>query len=191
MKPQSINNQQPDFGTLGNDALLYTQNRIALFCSNKCPGDIIIKCQDWANNVTGTNTVIVSGFHTPVEQDVLRILLRGKNPAIICPPRALNNMRLPATWKEGIDAGTLCIAADFPTATRRANTRTAEQRNRFVAGLAEIVLIPYAAPGGKTESLAKQLLCVEDFICTPSRVYTFDSPYTQNLVDFGCQIWSK
>lgn len=70
----------------GNAALLEGPDRMALFGSSKCPGEIIPKTQDWAHGLIGSRTVVVSGFHTPVEKDVLRILLRGKHPPSSAPP---------------------------------------------------------------------------------------------------------
>jgi predicted Rossmann fold nucleotide-binding protein DprA/Smf involved in DNA uptake len=170
------------FASLGNVSLLGRPNRFALFCSNRCPGEIIIKCQDWANGLIGSNALIISGFHTLVEKDVLRILLRGNHPVAICPARSLTKMRLPVAWKEGIEEGTVCLVSDFPPSITRATKETAEQRNYFVANLSNSVLIPYAAPGSKTESLAKNLLKGGVF------VFTFDSPHTQNLKALGCKL---
>jgi len=43
---------------------------------------------------------VISGFHTPVEKECLRILLRGSQPVIICPARSIEGMRIPPTWKQ-------------------------------------------------------------------------------------------
>ena len=50
----------------------------SLFCSQSCPGEVILKAQDWANARRPVSAPVVGGFHTPVERDVLRILLRGQ-----------------------------------------------------------------------------------------------------------------
>ena len=52
----------------------------AFFCSQSCPGDIILKAQDWANARGPESAPVIGGFHTPIERDVLRILLRGSAP---------------------------------------------------------------------------------------------------------------
>ena len=79
----------------GNAALLAGQP-IAFFCSQSCPGDIILRAQDWANARGPDDAPVISGFHTPVERDVLRILLRGGAPVIQVRARALDGARLPA-----------------------------------------------------------------------------------------------
>ncbi len=53
------------------------------------------------------------------------------------------------------------------TRAKRVTTGLAAERNRFVAAISDEVLIPYAAPGSKTEALALDLLG------SGKRVYTF------------------
>ena len=123
-----------------------------------------------------------------MERDCLRILLRGEHPTVICPARSLAGMRLPPAWKKAVESGTLCLATNFPVSVRRVSIRTGEQRNRFAASLVESVLIPYAAPGSKTEFLVKNLLNPPKSRHT---IYTFASPYTENLRTMGCKVMDK
>jgi hypothetical protein len=37
--------------------------------SQKCPGDVILKTDDFARLVRESGTAIVSGFHSPIEKD--------------------------------------------------------------------------------------------------------------------------
>lgn len=152
-----MNRNTPALQTFGNAALLDHPRKLAFFCSNRCPGNIILKAQDWANSLEEKELLPISGFHTPVEQEVLRILLRSKHPLVIFPARSLEKMRMPRVWKAGVEAGTICIASGFPATVRRATAATAETRNKLVASLADEILIPYAAPGGKTEALLHSL----------------------------------
>ena len=62
---------------------------IAFFCSKACPGDITLKAQDWANSREPDSAPVIGRFHTPIERDVLRILLRGAAPVTIVLARAL------------------------------------------------------------------------------------------------------
>lgn len=58
----------------------------AFFCSQSCPGDIILKAQDWVNGRVPESAPVIGGFHTPVERDVLRILLRAGAPDALYQP---------------------------------------------------------------------------------------------------------
>jgi len=75
---------------------LLKKTKLALFCSKKCPGQKILKAFDFARNLRDGQKTVISGFHSPIEKECLRILLRGKQPIIICPARSLEKMRVPA-----------------------------------------------------------------------------------------------
>lgn len=116
MKPTPIQPGSPDYpsallcaGTspppheihaLGNLALL-RQPLTALFCSTKCPGHLILPAYDQAARWRDAGHCVISGFHSPVEKECLRILLRGEPPIIICPARALPK-RIPPEWQASL-----------------------------------------------------------------------------------------
>ena len=79
---------------LGDLAFL-RRDKLGLFCSVKCPGDLILRAYDYAKRLRDDGVAVIGGFHSPVEQECLRILLRGTQPVIICPARSLGEMRLP------------------------------------------------------------------------------------------------
>lgn len=160
---------------------------IVFFCSQSCPGDVILKAQDWANARTAASAPVIGGFHTPVERDVLRILLRGQAPAIIVLARAIEGWRVPkplgAAIKEAEAAGRAKILSPFPPTQRRTSAATAEARNRHILTLANSILIAHASRGGKTEALGY------DAIARGLRVLTFPSPHNANLVEMGATAW--
>lgn len=138
---------------LGNLGLL-SQPKTALFCSARCPGDAILGAYDTARKMRDEGVTVISGFHSPVEKECLRILLRGKQPIIICPARALEKFRLPAEWQKALDAGRLLILSPFEKYPRRPTTESARQRNELVAALSDEVLIIHATPGGQIEQIS-------------------------------------
>ena len=139
---------------IGNEALL-SDHKVAFFCSSRCPGDAILGAYDSARKLRDDGVTVISGFHSPVEKECLRILLRGKQPIIICPARALEKFRLPADWRKALDAGRLLILSPFEKYPRRPTTESARQRNELVAALSDDALIIYATPGGSLERLAE------------------------------------
>src|SRR5687767_6008181 len=74
--PKSVN-------AIGNVRLIEEQP-LALFCSRKCPGSVILKTYDFAQRLRELGTCVIGGFHSPLERECLTILLRGSNPIIIC-----------------------------------------------------------------------------------------------------------
>ena len=165
----------------GNVALLAGQP-IAFFCSQSCPGDVILKAQDWANARGPDDAPVISGFHTPVERDVLRILLRGGAPVIQVLARAPDGARLPAALRSAEKAGRALIISPFAATVRQTTARTAEQRNRYILTRAASVLFAHASAGGKTEALAAEAAAMG------LPVFTLASPGNANLIGLGAQV---
>ncbi len=155
---------------------------IALFCSTKCPEHLIRHTYSFASKIRATHIPIIGGFHSSVEKECLKLLMIGTQPCIHCPARSLHNLRLSQDQKTAIAAQRLLLLSYFPASQRRATAALAEQRNRLVETIATVVFIAYAAPGSKTEKLAKTIAAKN------KPFFTFDSPDTQNLQQLGAVI---
>src|SRR2546425_3371070 len=142
---------------LGNWDIL-RQKKLALFCSVKCPGTLILQTYDLACALRNAGVTVISGFHSPMEKECLALLLRGRQPVIICPARSIEAMRLPADWKVALTQGRLLLLSPFEAKLRRATTGRARTRNELVAALADALLIAHATPGGKTERFCRDVL---------------------------------
>ena len=140
----------------GNPEIL-SQPLLALFCSSRCPGAIILKTYDVVRSLRDSGVTVVSGFHSPIEKECLRLLLRGAQPIVICPARSIERMRMPSEWRAPLAAGRLLILSPFDAKHPRVTAETAQYRNRFAAALATRILIPYAAPGSKTETFMQEV----------------------------------
>ena len=140
---------------VGNLSLLSTP-KTALFCSTRCPGDALLAAYDQAARWRDTGRCVVSGFHSPVEKECLRILLRGRQPIILCPARSLPQ-RLPPALRAPFDAGLLLLITPFPESARRVTAELAARRNEFVAALADEVWFAHITSGGQTERLAEMV----------------------------------
>jgi predicted Rossmann fold nucleotide-binding protein DprA/Smf involved in DNA uptake len=176
--PQQIETTAGTAELIGFQGLL-DRKKLALVCSQKCPGNVILKTYDFARLVRRSGIAIISGFHSPIEKDCLPILLRGKDPIIIVQGHRLSTTRLPRDWQKAINAGRLLLLSPFGDKEKRVTAELAAERNRFVAAISDEVLIPYAAPGSKTEALALDLLK------SGKRVYTFDSNSNARLSAHG------
>ena len=176
------NNFFPDTAqALGNLELLHLR-KLSFFCSVRCPGSLIIKTYDFFQALPDKEIVIMSGFHSPIEQECLTILLRRKQNIIICPARSLNKMRIRSAYREPLDQGRLLFLSPFKGTQKRPTTQNSYERNRFVAALADTVLVAYAVPSSKTEQLCQEIITWQ------KPVYTFENDYNQNLVSIGVKI---
>lgn len=172
----------PGTAHLGNLRLL-DEPLTALFCSNRCPGDLILKTYDLARAMRESGVPVIGGFQTPMEKECLRLLLRGNQPVVVCPARGIGNMRIPRDWRPALDDGRLLVLSPFPATACRPTAQLAAQRNDLVASLASRIFIAHAAPGSKTEAFAHRLAEAG------KPLLTLDSPANGNLVKMGAEVF--
>ncbi|MCF6289580.1 MAG: DNA-processing protein DprA [Desulfobacterales bacterium] len=139
---------------------------LGFFCSTRCPGDIILKTYDLARSWRDNGTVVIGGFHSPMEKECLDFLLRGTQPLVICPARGIEHMRIPKVWRKSLAEGRLLVVSPFPNKHRRPTLTLGVERNTFVAALAEELFVPYAHPGGKVAQLLKQAMSLGKKVST-------------------------
>ncbi|MBI2856665.1 MAG: hypothetical protein HYX93_07455 [Chloroflexi bacterium] len=165
---------------IGNATIL-NADLLALFCSVRCPGDLILKTYDLARALRDAGVPVIGGFHSPMVKECLRLLLRGQQPVVVCPARGIENMRIPAEWRTPLAEGRLLLLSPFNSSQHRPTAELASVRNDLVAALAHRVFIAHAAPGGKTEAFARKVLE------WGNPLLTLESPANANLLALGAQ----
>jgi len=179
--PACFGTGAPDvLGAIGNIAVL-DSHKTGLVCSEVCPGELILKTYDFVSTLRDEGSTVISGFHSPMEQECLHLLLRGEQPVIICPARSIENMRTKREWKEPLEQGRLLLLSPFDKKYRRVTATLAEQRNELVVALADRVVVPYARPGGKAEALCHKVI----FWGKP--LLTFDTEHNAHLIAMGAR----
>ena len=131
--------------------------RTALFCSARTPADAIRRSRAAAKRMREDGKTVISGFHSTIEKECLQILLRGNQPIIICPARAIEEMRIPGDCRAALDAGRLLLPSPFIEDPLRATRESAILRNEFVAALADSFYIAHMTSGGETARIAGML----------------------------------
>lgn len=165
------------------DAAILDRSKVALFCSVKCPGALILETYDLAKRFRQEEVTVISGFHSPMEQECLRILLRSPHPTIWCLARGLYH-RLPSEpvdCQPAVADGRLVIVTPYADTVRRITTETATFRNRLVVDIATAVVVAHAAPESKMEALCR------DILAAGKPLYTFDHPANANLIAAGAR----
>lgn len=155
---------------------------LALLCSARAPAGVLLAVHDLAHRWRQGDTVIISGFHSPVEREAFAVLLRGPGRLVWVPARS-HPRRLPPEVRAAQAGGYLTIDSPFPDSVRRATRETAAIRNRYVCELAAAVLIAYAHPGSATAALAAELLAAG------KPLYTLDHPANAALVSLGARYY--
>lgn len=138
---------QGQWSGVGNPALL-DEPLLGLLVSRQCPGSVLLKTLDRVPKWVKENRIILSGFHSPLEQQVLRSVLRRKGRVIKLLARGLIEYRgAPSDEREAMNDGRLLVLTAFPAEVRRTTRATALERNRLLLALASEVLAPHIAEG--------------------------------------------
>lgn len=116
---------------LGNKALL-VKNKIGFLASRKISTTSIIPTLEWAMQIREqTDVAIVSGFHSRMERDVLKILLQGKCGIIIILARGMYR-KLPKQYEGVMAQNRLLIISYEKESVTRVSELSAHKRNRYV-----------------------------------------------------------
>jgi predicted Rossmann fold nucleotide-binding protein DprA/Smf involved in DNA uptake len=165
------------------DETVLKRPKVALFCSVKCPGKLILDTYDLAKRFRDEGVTVISGFHSPMEQECLRILLRSPHPVIWCLARGLYRQipSKPVDCRPAVAEGRLVMVTPFLDTVRYITAKTATTRNRLVVEMASAVVVAHAAPGSKMEALCR------DILAAGKPLYTFDHPANAALIEAGAK----
>ena len=172
----------PTLRIKGDESVL-NRPKVALFCSVKCPGKLILETYDLAKRFRAEGVTVISGFHSPMEQECLRILLRSPHPVIWCLARGMYRQipSIPVDCRPAVAEGRLVMVTPFADSIRHITKETATTRNRLVAAMASSVVVAHAAPGSKMEALCHEILAAD------KPLYTFDCPGNAALLSAGAK----
>jgi predicted Rossmann fold nucleotide-binding protein DprA/Smf involved in DNA uptake len=163
------------------DLSLLSRASLGLLCSVRCPGGIVLTTYDFARMTPPDGSVIVGGFHSPMERTCLDTLIARHVPVIFCPARRLNPRGIPRSWDGPLAEQRLLILSAFVPSQRRVTRGLARQRNRFVAALSSFLFVPFASRGGASESLVRACLCAG------KEVRTLQAEENEHLMAMGVQ----
>jgi predicted Rossmann fold nucleotide-binding protein DprA/Smf involved in DNA uptake len=152
---------------------------LGLFATIRTPPELILRSLDLARSLRGAGVAVVAGFQTPLEREVLKLLLRGGQPTVVCPARSVEGMRIPRTWRTPLREGRLLIVSPFEKRLRRPSVRLALIRNHVVTSLASRTLVIHARPGSRAFRTAAAALEAG------TEVFCLDHPKNGDLMLLG------
>ena len=138
--------------TLGNIDLLEHGNKIGFLASRKYTAAAVLNSFDWALAQKKLGKCIVSGFHSPLEQNIIKFFLNGDYPVIVVLSRSLY-ANIPELWQPAIDKGNMLIISPFEQPPIRPTEITADIRNRWILENTPAVAIGWASQNGKLREL--------------------------------------
>lgn len=145
------------FSVVGNIELLDAP-LLGLIASRECPGHVLLETLERVPQWVQAGRVIVSGFHSPLEQQVLRSVLRRKGQVVKVLARGMTNYRPTLEEREPLASGEMLVITACPPKQVRITRESALARNRLVIALATDMVVPYVAQGSPLMTMHEQNL---------------------------------
>lgn len=139
--------------SVGNVELLKL-HKVAFLCSRKFPQEAAEKAYRWAESQRDSGVCVVSGYHSPIEKEVLCRLLSGSQPIIIAMAQGLG--RLDPEWDRHVRAGRLLVISRYAASVSHPCESKCYQRNKMMMALADGIVIAFASAGGNLERLCAE-----------------------------------
>ena len=141
---------------LGNEEIL-KNHKIAFFCSQKCPTEVILKSFDWAIEQRNKGNCVITGAHSSVEKDVFYFLLKGKQPLILVLDKWKIFGELDPMIKDSMDHKRLLIITPESKSQSRVSVSSSFKRNEYIVKIANEVVIAHASEGGNLNLMLNSL----------------------------------
>lgn len=146
-------------GTRGvGNASLLDQPLTAFFASRKSPGTAIRAAMAWAIEQARSKSPVISGFHSPLEQSVLEVMLTAGAPCVMVIARKLEQAQLPPAWLQAVRGGMAAVVS-MENTTQRLTAELAARRNDWVAEHAARIVVAHTAAGGNLLRQTTQWEC--------------------------------
>ena len=137
----------------GNRELL-DEPLVAFFASRTYVPNALELSQQWAYTICKTDKVVISGFHSPIEREVLRILMSQQHPVVIALGRTLYR-RVPVELQQAHAENRLLFIS--LRNQDRHSFSNAQTRNWIVSDFAEEVVFAPFTPESQLSTLCYTL----------------------------------
>jgi predicted Rossmann fold nucleotide-binding protein DprA/Smf involved in DNA uptake len=116
---------------------------LAVIASRSCPGNVLLQTVELVPEWVRAGKVIASGFHSPLEQQVLRSALRRNGRVVKFLARGMGSARFTQEENDATTAGNMLIVTAFPPEVKRTTRASSLERNRFVLAIADERCVPW------------------------------------------------
>ena len=141
---------------------MLNMHKTAFFCSRIVSSGAVLRCYDWAMQLDIENTVVVSGFQSKLEKDVLQLLNKRKASIILVLARKMYK-EIPDEFQPFVANNRLLIISTS-SAIRNAKNE-ADRRNEYIAQLADDIVFGYINEGSSLLSVFTNNITKSTIIC--------------------------
>jgi predicted Rossmann fold nucleotide-binding protein DprA/Smf involved in DNA uptake len=139
------------------DISILKQHKVAFLSSRKISSTAVLKCFDWATEQRDKGICVISGYHSPLEKDVLQFLLRGHQPVILVLGRSMYK-QLPVYLQKPLEEGRLLIVSPVSQSIHRQSVQSCTIRNKYIIDNADEIVFGSLDEKGNLYPLYRQAI---------------------------------
>ncbi len=153
-----FNRKPPKLWSLGKAAIL-NRRLLGVISARQIDSDLALKSSQLLKQLTSLEEVaFIGGWHSPLEEDVFRILLTQGASIVFCASKSLNRFIPPIELGSRISQGDALLLTHCSPKAKRISRDASIRRNELVVGLATALLVLSAPEGSASLKLAKSVL---------------------------------
>lgn len=141
---------------------------IGIISARKIDADLALKTSELLKQLLGLEGVsFISGWHSPLEEEALRILLAEGACVIFCVPKSLDRFVPSLEITSRIGQSRALLLSHCSPRAKRISRDASLRRNQLVAGLGKGLLVLSAPEGSVSLKLAQKAISLGRPVFTP------------------------
>jgi predicted Rossmann fold nucleotide-binding protein DprA/Smf involved in DNA uptake len=157
----------PKLWGVGNPAIL-SGRLLGIISARQIDSDLALQSYQLLKQLAFSNDFsFVSGWHSPLEEDALRIVLAQEAPLVLCASKALDRFKPSRELESQLSKGKVLLLTHCGPKAKRISREASIRRNQLVVGLAAALLVLSAPEGSASLTLAQSALRLEKPVLTP------------------------
>lgn len=159
--------KRPKLWGAGDSAIL-NRRLLGIVSARQIDSDLALKSSQLIRKLAPLGDVaFVGGWHSPLEEETLHILLSQTATVVFCVSKALNRFVLSTDLDRRLRGGQILLLTLCSPRAKRISREASIRRNELVAGLVSALLVLSAPAGSASFSLAKSALSCGKPVLTP------------------------
>ncbi len=163
---------------LGNTSLV-KQPLVGIVSARAGESNLILSTAELLRQLVRLEMSFIGGWHSPLEKEVLKILLPESPRTIICLAKSINRFGFFQELKTLLNQDRLLLLTHCSPHAKRISRDASVRRNHLVAGLANVMLVLRAPEGSATFKLAQSVIKLGKPVLAP------EHPVNENLLASG------
>jgi len=158
----------PKLWGVGDSAIL-NYVLLGIISARQIDSDLALKTSRLLKQLVSLKDVVfVSGWHSPLEKEALRILLAQEATIVLCASKSLDRFVPSIGVESRVTDGKALLLTHCSTKAKRITRNASIRRNELIVELAKALLV-LSAPGGSASlNLAKSALRRGKLVLTPA-----------------------